>query len=366
MCMILLVELVLLGCCKLDFVRLKLNILIRVSFILIVFSLSGGCYYLNNSINHLKVMHRSKSVDKWLLSDELSIKERERLALAKKVLYFVESDLGLKTHGNYQHYSRLDGDYVTYLLTVANRWQLDIHKWSYPIVGELPYRGFASLEDAEKEALEFQTKGFDTSVRGVTAYSTLGWFRDPILSSMVRYDELAFVETLIHELIHANIFFKNEGDFNEQIATFLGAWGAKLFYQKSKGPSASEVLEIDKSLRARIQFAEFLKGQKRELKNWYLSLTEGERIEELRVRKYQALIRECEASLVAYPKKAGSCKDLDSNAKLLSYGVYYEGIDKLSSYAEKENLSFQSFMKYLLENQNAVALLKKSLMGQNP
>jgi len=306
---------------------------------------------------------RSENIEKFLASDAPTKDERQKLNLTLDVLRFVQDELKIQTHGNYTSYSRIDGEYVTYLLTIAKRWELEAISWNYPIVGRLPYRGFVKLEDAKKEAASFDPSQFDTHIRGVTAYSTLGWFRDPVLSSMIRTQDTDYVETIIHELIHVNIFIKDEGDLNEQLATFMGVWGAKLYYSHKLGEDSEEVKALDQSLRHRIAFSKIIKGIKNELSNWYKSLTAEDKLTHNREKKFQTLANMCKQQMQEFPSRMNICEDINNNAKLLAYGVYYEQIKNISAYVDRNRLSFKEFLEYLKANKDNVNKLKNDLYG---
>jgi len=312
-------------------------------------------------MNHIKVLARSEEITKVLEYNRLSSEQIERLMLTREVLIFAES-IGVESFGNYQRYSQLDGEYITYLITVSKKWDLELVTWWYPIVGRLPYRGYPTLEAAMVAANKFSQDEFDTSIRGVSAYSTLGWFNDPVLSSMLKYSEEDYVELILHELIHANVFFNNEGDFNEQIATYLGAWGTELFY-RSKGfeDSSASIQKVKTTLNAKIEFARFLKQEKGHLKKWYKSIYPMKKSEEDRQMSLNSLQVRCRERLVKFHSKIKVCDDLNNNAKILSYGVYYEGIEKIDEFRIKSQFGFQSLLNYFKENESNVEKIKSEI-----
>ncbi|MCS6839055.1 MAG: aminopeptidase [Bdellovibrionaceae bacterium] len=328
--------------------------------IVIVSTILGisGCYYLKNSYYHGKILFQAKNIEKWLNDPSLTERERKKILLAKDVLDFVEQQLGLKTHGNYRNYVRLDRRHVSYLLTAAPKWKLEAKKWWYLVVGELPYRGYVFESEALSEAHELEQKGYDTFVRGVTAYSTLGWFKDPILSTMLDYSDEDFVELIIHELIHANVFVEGYGDFNEQLASFLGNWGAILFYESHPSLDLSvkeqAIKELRNSLEEKIQFALFLKEQGPLLERWYedrvryffpqkidLSSEAWKTFIVERGRKLLEIAQECEKRKLKY------CRYISNNAQILAFATYYEGVPHLQKLALKGSFSFRDFFTFV-------------------
>src|SRR5262249_33798482 len=130
---------------------------------------------------------------------------KRKLRLVLEVKKFAEEKLSLTSNRNYLTYVALDRDSVSYVLQVAPFNELSHYEWDYPIVGKMPYKGFFNKDLAKEEAKKFPEEKWDTYIRGVSAYSTLGWFHDPVLSSMLKYSDHELVDTIIHETVHANV-----------------------------------------------------------------------------------------------------------------------------------------------------------------
>lgn len=214
-------------------------------------------------------MNDRKPVDEVIQSPTISEEQKSKLKLINEVKSFSEEQLGLKKTKNYQHFVQLQSPYVSYLLTVSKKNELKAFEWYFPIVGHVPYKGFPSPEEAAKEALEFPQKGYDTFIRGASAYSTLGWFSDPILSSMLSYNKKDLVDLIIHESVHATLFIKSEAEFNERLASFIGFKGAQEFYIKMEGQDSENVKWLKDENHDDILFSEFLQIQTQQLSQWY-------------------------------------------------------------------------------------------------
>ena len=128
---------------------------------------------------------------------------------------------------NYSTFVNLHRPYVTYIVSAAPKNELKYYTWYFPIIGSVPYKGYFNEAGANGEARDLASEGYDTYVRGVTAYSTLGWFKDPILSSMLAYSDYDMVNTIIHETVHTTIYIKSNANFNERLASYLGDLGAR-------------------------------------------------------------------------------------------------------------------------------------------
>ncbi len=193
----------------------------------------------------------------------------KKLRLALDAKSFGERVLGLKKNSNYASYVHLDRPYVSYIVSAAARDRLEAHLWSFPIVGSVPYKGYFNVDDAKGEAENLKKEGLDTYVRGATAYSTLGWFNDPVLSSMLRYSDYDFVNLIIHESVHATLYIKSQADFNERLATFIGDLGAELFFKEKEGADSPTLAKAASDREDDKAFSAFISAEIDSLTRWY-------------------------------------------------------------------------------------------------
>ena len=163
---------------------------------------------------------------------------RERLAWIHEVRAFA-SRLGLEVDEQYTSYVEWPGDRVVTTVVATPPGSLEPHRFWFPIVGRVPYKGFFDPARAEEEAEGLRADGFDVCVVPVRAYSTLGWFEDPITGPMLRGSDGALVETLLHELVHATVYLPSEADFNEGVASFIGEEGSVRFFAETRGADAA-------------------------------------------------------------------------------------------------------------------------------
>jgi predicted aminopeptidase len=138
--------------------------------------------------------------------------------------------LDLDAGDSYTSFTQLESDTLAWVLSAALKDRLESKTWWFPIVGRVPYKGYASQSSAEKARDGLEREGFDTYLRTTSAFSTLGWFADPLLSSLLRYDDVDLVETILHELSHNHLFVPGRVRFNESFATFVGRVGAIRFF----------------------------------------------------------------------------------------------------------------------------------------
>ena len=192
---------------------------------------------------------------------------RRKLQLVLDLREFAERELHLKTDGHYAKYADLGRRYVVWNVYAAPEFSLEPKKWWYPVVGSLKYRGFFSEEDARACAAQLAQEGYDVHVGGVDAYSTLGWFKDPVLNTFIHHSAPDLAETLFHELAHQRVFARGDTDFNEAFATCVGEEGARRWLAAHGDAPARADYELE--LRRKDQFVALVMRAREELKKVY-------------------------------------------------------------------------------------------------
>lgn len=159
---------------------------------------------------------------------------RAKLRLVWDARAFAVAELGFQNTGDsYTSLARLESDTLALVLTAAYRDRLEFRTWWFPITGRIPYRAYFSTQAGERARDELEDEGYDTYLRPTAAFSTLGWFADPLYSTLLRLDEVALVETVLHELAHNHLYVPGEGRFNESFANFAGHVAAIQFFCRS-------------------------------------------------------------------------------------------------------------------------------------
>ena len=167
---------------------------------------------------------------------------RGKLRLVLEARTFAADSVRLRTGESFTTFSRLQHDTLVLVLSAAYRDRLDRFGWWFPVVGRVPYKGFFDYDEARRSAAELSRRGLDVYLRPASAFSTLGWFNDPLLSSTLREDSLDLANTVIHELTHNTFYAPGQAVFNESFANFVGARGAAwLFRSRGDERAAAEV-----------------------------------------------------------------------------------------------------------------------------
>lgn len=192
-------------------------------------------YVVKAGIAEARILRARQPIHEVLNDSTVDADTRAKLAYVVEARRFAAEELGIDVGDSYTMFTQLDRDTLAMVVTAAYKDRLVPKTWWFPIVGNVPYKGHFSLQSALDEAAGLAEQGFDTWVRPTAAFSTLGWFNDPILSTALRTDEVEVVATVIHELSHQHLFVPGRVGFNESFANFVGRVGAARFFCTREG-----------------------------------------------------------------------------------------------------------------------------------
>jgi predicted aminopeptidase len=190
-----------------------------------------GCYLSRAGWEEARILAGRQKITALVEDPATDAATREKLRLVLAARAFARDSIGLDVGESFTTYSRLQRDTLVLVLSAAYRDRLAPHTWWFPIVGRVPYKGFFDFGAAQEAARDLQEEGLDTYLRPSAAFSTLGWFNDPLLSTTLRYDSLDLANTVIHEVTHNTFYAPGQAVFNESFATFVGARGAEWFFR---------------------------------------------------------------------------------------------------------------------------------------
>jgi len=199
-------------------------------------------YLLSLARGQGKILWCAKPVNKVLADPAVPDSIKARLQLALEIRRFAFDSLLLTENRNYTTYYDQHNEPLLWVVTACEKYALRPKTWKFPITGEVSYKGFFSREAAEQEERELQAQGYDTRIREVNAWSTLGKLRDPILSSMLEGSEGDLANVLIHELSHGTVFIPGDTEESENLANFIGDKGAYLFLASKYGTNSYQYL----------------------------------------------------------------------------------------------------------------------------
>lgn len=206
---------------------------IALSLVLIICFISCGCspsYVLNAAYRQAKILSTREEISTVIGNSSTPESTRVKLSTVASARQFAK-ELGLSPGGSFRYYSFFPGEAVVWVVIGARPDAFELKTWWFPFVGTVPYKGFFEKKDAEQAAAALQAEGYETSVRGSVAFSTLGWFDDPVLTPLLALEESALINTVLHESLHSTIWIPGEVAFNESMANFVGLEGTVAYYE---------------------------------------------------------------------------------------------------------------------------------------
>lgn len=206
---------------------------------LLAFALSGctgAPYYWQAASGQLELWQKSRPIDDWLADPSADERLKARLRQMQEIRTFASSDLDLPDNGSYRSYAELGRPYVVWNVFAAPELSLQPRQWCFPIAGCVTYRGYFAEERARAFADSLESDGYDTYVGGVPAYSTLGWFDDPLPSTVIGYSDTELARLIFHELAHQVVYVKDDTTFNESFATAVEQEGVKRWVEAHGSP----------------------------------------------------------------------------------------------------------------------------------
>ena len=315
-----------------------------------LFLVLTGCettaYYAQAAKGQLSIYLNKVPVEQALADNSLPEEYRHLLAQVPQMLAYAHSRLLLPNQGSYQHFVNLPRRYVVWNVVAAPEFEMQPVVSCFPLAGCVSYRGYFDLAGAKKKRDEYQSKGLDVLIGGVEAYSTLGWFKDPVLSSMLRRTPSELAGLLFHELAHKKYYWPNHTSFNEAFATAVEQIGVSLWLTESA--DAQQVAAYQQRKAAEAQVVKLILSYRDQLAALY-EQNKGLNKTELRQEKqrvlaelkgqYQALL---DNGVPAQGYRGFFNSDLN-NASLLAFADYHAEVARFKRLYAQSGEDFASF-----------------------
>lgn len=329
------------------------------AFLLSAFLLSGCSpfYILRAAYEEGKILWRREPIESLLEKPDLDAQTREKLQLVLAARDYARDSLKFRVGGSYASYSYVDRSALTYVLMAAPKTDLAPHTWWYFFVGRVPYKGFFSEAAAKAEAEEFQAQGYDTYIRTAPAFSTLGWFDDPLLAHLLKYDKVTLAQLIFHELFHNTLFVSGRVDFNESLANFVGNQAAILFFRDRYGEGSSEHQSALRTWKEDLEFSAFINEVARSLKDLYgRDIAEEEKLK-LREDIFSRSKEEWSRRLAAQPGYRFRAYEREkvNNAVIAHYLLYFKDLQLFESLYQAEGKDLA----------RAVGMIRESVQKNN-
>lgn len=293
----------------------------------------SGCYVLKQGAGQADLLWRRTPVSTVMADPKADAALRAKLALIQEAKAYAEREIGLRQTPNYDDMVSLDRDAVTYVVSAAPKDKLEAYTWWFPIIGSVPYKGFFDRADAVAEQEALKAQGYDTILRGVPAFSTLGWLPDPVYSPFLGYEPPTLANIVIHETTHATLFLAGQAAFNEGFATFVGNQGAQDFFAKTRGRDSAEYKASVAAVGDNAVFTDFVQEVSAKLDALYASA----KPREAKLAEREAVFAWAKERFEGHykPRMHGHSfrhfpGSAFNNASLISYRTYYNRLDRFT------------------------------------
>jgi predicted aminopeptidase len=323
-----------------------LDRVLRVLFPGVLFLLLNGCtsvsYYSQLASGQLQLLRAREPVSEVVADPRRDQQLRAHLAQSQKARVFASQQLHLPDNQSYRLYADIGRPYVVWNVFVTPEFSLKPQNHCFPVAGCVAYRGYYNQSAARGEAAVQRLQGMDVSIGGVEAYSTLGWFNDPIMSSMMGWGDERLATLIFHELAHQRIYVKDDTEFNESFATFVEQAGTRQWRTSRGLPPESGAQE-----QQRDQFIELVLNTRNRLEKLYTLPLPAEQMRQRKAAEFERLrgeYRQLRDSQWAGDKRYDAWINAPmNNARLLPFGLYDQWVPAFAALFRQEGGDWVKF-----------------------
>ncbi|MGZ8445403.1 MAG: aminopeptidase [Candidatus Binatia bacterium] len=310
-----------------------------VVLVLSLSALLSACspvYVLRAAYEEGKILWRRQPIAEYLQKPDVTAETQEKLRTVLAARDYARDVLKLNVGGSYSSYSYVDRPDLTYIVVAAHKTELRPYTWWFLIVGSVPYKGYFSKADAGAEIERLKADGYDTTLRTSAAFSTLGWFDDPLLSHLLKYDKVGLTEIVFHELFHNTLYIAGQSAFNESVANFIGHRAAVDFFRAKYGADSVEHKRALQWWSEEREFGAFVAEVVRDLTQLYKSDIPRDAKLRLREEVFSRSKAEWARRIAHRPahRFRNFSQQVLNNAVLLHYVIYLKDFDLFESLYE--------------------------------
>lgn len=345
-----------------------LRLLLLCVLAMFVASCASLGYYAQAAHGQISLLAEARPIDDWLADPVVNVKLKIKLAKAQEMRRFAARELGLPDNGSYKTYADLKRRYVLWNVVATPELSLKPLQWCFPIAGCVNYRGYYDREAAQEYGAELRHEGYDVQVAGVAAYSTLGWFNDPFLSTFMHYPDGELARLVFHELAHQVLYVQDDSQFNESFATAVEEAGVERWMLLQADPKMRVAYAVYEG-RKHDFLALLLKYRKRLEANYARDASDAEKRQQKAVI-FQALKDEYQTLKVSW----GGYRGYDrwfaaplSNAHLASIATYHDLVPGFRALLAREKTfpAFYAAVKKLAQLDKAERHRRLTEMAQS-
>lgn len=342
------------------------NLALGLVAVLLIFSVTNCktiTYGLRQGVGQIKVLANAKPIKQYLADPAYADSLKAKIRLIQEIKKFTVDSLGLNPSGSYEKMYDQGGEPLIWMMLASKPYELEPYEWKFPIIGTFTYKGHFQKELAIKELEELKAEGYDTRLGRVAAWSTLGYLNDPILSDMLDRDTGALSALIIHELTHGTLYIKNNVSFNENLADFIGDYGAVKFLETKYGADSEELKNYFTSLRYNEAYAKHMLGGAKALQELYASSSFTVQNNAVKDSLKQQLILDIMVASdtleIGNQQRTAYWKaNLPNNAYFVSFINYQSKQNEFKvEFENKFNSNFNAYLNYLKEHYAKSGLL---------
>jgi predicted aminopeptidase len=297
--------------------------MIRASVLALLTLTLAGCetlsYYAQAIGGHLDLVGRARPVDELLADAQTPQSLRQQLALAQRLREFASRGLSLPDNGSFRRYSDLQRPYAVWNVFAAEEFSVEPLQSCFPVAGCVAYRGFFAHADAARHALQLRERGLDVAILGVPAYSTLGTFDDPLLSTFIAWPEVELARLIFHELAHQVVYVKDDSTFNESFAVTVEREGVRRWL--AQAGRAGELRRYEEARQRERELAQLVGATRARLASLYASGLAPQAMRERKRSEFAAFA--AEPAFQRFARRTGGDAN---NALLASFATYSQRV----------------------------------------
>jgi len=303
-------------------------------------------YYTQAATGQIELLSDARPIDDWIADPGTSTKLRHRLETARQIRRYAVSEMALPDNNSYKNYAALKRQYVLWNIVATPELSLHPLQWCFPVAGCVNYRGYYDKDAAMAYAQELRAQGDDVEVGGVAAYSTLGWFNDPLISTFINYPDAELARMIFHELAHQVVYVAGDSQFNESFASTVEEVGVERWMDRFGNGAMRDSYARYKS-RKKDFLTLLLKYRKLLEQNYALVDRKDAEKRAVKVRLFQELKDEYQVLKGNWGGYAGYDKFFEqplSNAHLASIATYEDYVPAFRAMLQRDG-SFPAFYK---------------------